>query len=54
MVGAGAGAGFVGWYLGLIEARPVLTKAVTAATIFTAADLTSQVRPTSQPPTVAR
>ncbi|RCV19073.1 hypothetical protein SETIT_3G354800v2 [Setaria italica] len=41
-VGA-AGAGVVGWYLGLLDARPVLTKSVTAATIFTAADLTSQM-----------
>ncbi|KAL6643621.1 hypothetical protein ACP70R_018387 [Stipagrostis hirtigluma subsp. patula] len=39
----GAGAGVVGWYLGLLEARPVLTKSVTAATIFTAADLSSQM-----------
>ena len=42
-VGAGAGAGVVGWYLGLLDARPVLTKSVTAAAIFTAADLSSQV-----------
>jgi protein Mpv17 len=41
-VGA-TGAGVVGWYLGLLDARPVLTKSVTAAAIFTAADLTSQV-----------
>ncbi|KAL6842012.1 hypothetical protein ACP4OV_027991 [Aristida adscensionis] len=39
----GAGAGVVGWYLGLLDARPVLTKSVTAATIFTAADLSSQM-----------
>ncbi|WVZ90337.1 hypothetical protein U9M48_036646 [Paspalum notatum var. saurae] len=38
-----AGAGVVGWYLGLLDARPVLTKSVTAATIFTAADLSSQM-----------
>ncbi|PAN21125.1 hypothetical protein PAHAL_3G443200 [Panicum hallii] len=37
------GAGVVGWYLGLLDARPVLTKSVTAAAIFTAADLTSQM-----------
>ncbi|CAD6267740.1 unnamed protein product [Miscanthus lutarioriparius] len=42
-VGAGAGAGVVGWYLGLLDARPVLTKSVTAAAIFTAADLSSQM-----------
>ncbi|CAN6338419.1 unnamed protein product [Urochloa humidicola] len=41
-VGA-TGAGVVGWYLGLLDARPVLTKSVTAAAIFTAADLTSQM-----------
>lgn len=35
--------GFVSWYLGMIEARPVLTKSLTAGSIFTAADLTSQV-----------
>ncbi|XP_009335397.2 protein SYM1 [Pyrus x bretschneideri] len=34
--------GFVGWYLGMIESRPVLTKSVTAALIYTAADLSSQ------------
>ncbi|KAK3139872.1 hypothetical protein QOZ80_5AG0391870 [Eleusine coracana subsp. coracana] len=37
------GSGFVGWYLGHIDARPVLTKGITAATIFTAADLTAQM-----------
>ncbi|AQK78674.1 PXMP2/4 family protein 4 [Zea mays] len=42
-VGAGAGAGVVGWYLGLLDARPVLTKSVTAAVIFTAADVSSQM-----------
>ncbi|XP_042385113.1 protein SYM1-like [Zingiber officinale] len=35
--------GFVSWYLGMIEARPVLTKSLTAGSIFTAADLTSQM-----------
>jgi protein Mpv17 len=40
---AGAGAGVVGWYLGVLDARPVLTKSVTAAAIFTVADLSSQV-----------
>lgn len=37
--------GLVGWYLGLIESRPVLTKSITSALIYTAADLTSQVNP---------
>ena len=36
--------GFVGWYLGMIQARPVLTKSLTAGAIFTAADISSQVR----------
>eukprot|EP00252_Welwitschia_mirabilis_P012011 TRINITY_DN2671_c0_g1_i2.p1 TRINITY_DN2671_c0_g1~~TRINITY_DN2671_c0_g1_i2.p1 ORF type:complete len:219 (-),score=20.37 TRINITY_DN2671_c0_g1_i2:322-939(-) len=35
--------GFVKWYLHMIDTRPVLTKSVTAASIFTAADITSQV-----------
>ncbi|PIA44122.1 hypothetical protein AQUCO_01700026v1 [Aquilegia coerulea] len=34
--------GFIGWYLGMIEARPVLTKSVTSALIYTFADLSSQ------------
>ncbi|XP_021729668.1 protein sym-1-like isoform X1 [Chenopodium quinoa] len=34
--------GFVGWYLGLIKSRPVLTKSVTSSLIYIAADLTSQ------------
>ncbi|KAK9941879.1 hypothetical protein M0R45_007572 [Rubus argutus] len=34
--------GFVGWYLGLVKNRPILTKSVTAALIYTAADLSSQ------------
>ncbi|KAF5733194.1 hypothetical protein HS088_TW17G00734 [Tripterygium wilfordii] len=35
--------GFVGWYLGMVKARPVFTKSVTAALIYTAADLSSQL-----------
>lgn len=31
------------WYLRMIEARPVLTKSVTAGAIFTAADVSSQM-----------
>ncbi|XP_078173054.1 uncharacterized protein LOC144566886 [Carex rostrata] len=38
-----ARSGFVSWYLGLIEARPILTKSITAGIIFTAADLSSQM-----------
>ncbi|XP_057783008.1 uncharacterized protein LOC131000886 [Salvia miltiorrhiza] len=34
--------GFVSWYLGMISTRPVATKSVTAALIYTAADLSSQ------------
>lgn len=34
--------GFVGWYLGMLQHRPILTKSVTAALIYTAADLSSQ------------
>ncbi|KAF7064168.1 hypothetical protein CFC21_070570 [Triticum aestivum] len=37
------GSGVVAWYLGSIEARPLLTKSITAATIYTVADLTSQM-----------
>ncbi|PKA53652.1 BTB/POZ domain-containing protein [Apostasia shenzhenica] len=35
--------GLVGWYLGMIEARPVLTKGVTAGAIFSSADISSQM-----------
>ncbi|XP_008807406.2 protein SYM1-like [Phoenix dactylifera] len=35
--------GFVSWYLGMIEARPVLTKSLTAGAIFMAADVSSQM-----------
>ncbi|XP_015698690.2 PXMP2/4 family protein 4-like [Oryza brachyantha] len=41
--GGAVGSGVVAWYLGSIEARPVLTKSVTAAAIFTVADLSSQM-----------
>ncbi|KAB1208488.1 PXMP2/4 family protein 4 [Morella rubra] len=34
--------GFVGWYLGMVKSRPVLTKSFTSALIYTAADLSSQ------------
>ncbi|XP_042493259.1 PXMP2/4 family protein 4-like [Macadamia integrifolia] len=34
--------GFVSWYLGKLQYRPVLTKSVTSGIIYTAADLTSQ------------
>ncbi|WOL01679.1 protein SYM1 [Canna indica] len=34
--------GILSWYLGMIQTRPVITKSVTAATIFAAADMFSQ------------
>lgn len=34
--------GLVGWYLGMIKSRPILTKAVTSGIIYTAADFSSQ------------
>ncbi|CAK7330091.1 unnamed protein product [Dovyalis caffra] len=43
--------GLVGWYLGMIKSRPVLTKSVTSALIYIAADLSSQTisLPSSEP-----
>ncbi|CAL9162159.1 unnamed protein product [Musa hybrid cultivar] len=35
--------GFISWYIGMIEARPVLTKSLTAGVVFTAADISSQI-----------
>ncbi|KAK3035746.1 hypothetical protein RJ639_033448 [Escallonia herrerae] len=35
----------VGWYLGLIKTKPILTKSITSALIYTAADLSSQCAP---------
>ncbi|CAK9154667.1 unnamed protein product [Ilex paraguariensis] len=42
---------FVGWYLGMVKSRPILTKSITAAFIYTAADLSSQMiaQPSSEP-----
>ncbi|KAJ0973727.1 hypothetical protein J5N97_015692 [Dioscorea zingiberensis] len=34
---------FVNWYLGMIEARPVITKSLTAGAIFVVADISSQM-----------
>uniref|UniRef100_A0A7C8Z4S4 Uncharacterized protein n=1 Tax=Opuntia streptacantha TaxID=393608 RepID=A0A7C8Z4S4_OPUST len=34
--------GFVGWYLGMVKSRPIVTKSVTCSLIYIAADLTSQ------------
>lgn len=41
--------GIVGWYLGMVKCRPILTKGVTSALIYTAADLSSQVSDFSRP-----
>ncbi|KAF8377627.1 hypothetical protein HHK36_031009 [Tetracentron sinense] len=42
--------GFIGWYLGMINSRPLLTKSITSALIYTAADLSSQTitKPSSE------
>ena len=37
--------GFLGWYCGMLETRPLITKSITTSLIFAAADLTSQVSP---------
>ncbi|EEF34890.1 Protein SYM1, putative [Ricinus communis] len=44
-------ASFVGWYLGMVKTRPILTKSATCAVIYVAADLSSQTiaRPVSEP-----
>lgn len=39
--------GLVGWYLDMIKARPILTKSITSAIIYTVADYSSQVWPRS-------
>ncbi|KAJ6794664.1 putative PXMP2/4 family protein 4 [Iris pallida] len=35
--------GFIGWYLRMIETRPILTKSLTAGAIFATADVSSQM-----------
>lgn len=35
--------GFIGWYLGKLDSRPILTKTVTTSLIYAAADLTAQM-----------
>jgi len=35
--------GFLAWYLGALESRPIITKYIYSAVIFAAADVTSQV-----------
>ncbi|XP_028118508.1 uncharacterized protein LOC114316049 [Camellia sinensis] len=34
--------GIVGWYLGMVKSRPILTKSITCAFIYTSADFSSQ------------
>ncbi|KAI3460166.1 hypothetical protein Pfo_016829 [Paulownia fortunei] len=35
--------GLLSWYLGMLESRPILTKAISSAIIYGAADITSQL-----------
>ncbi|KAK4707173.1 hypothetical protein R3W88_033312 [Solanum pinnatisectum] len=35
--------GFLAWYLGALESRPIITKSISSAVIFAAADVTSQM-----------
>lgn len=35
--------GLIGWYLRMLESRPILTKSVSSSLIYTFADLSSQV-----------
>lgn len=35
--------GFLAWYLGALEARPIITKSISSAVIYAASDVTSQV-----------
>lgn len=37
--------GFIAWYLGKLEAHPLITKALSSSLIYAAADITSQVNP---------
>ncbi|KAK1395124.1 hypothetical protein POM88_014180 [Heracleum sosnowskyi] len=48
--------GLVGWYLNMIKTRPILTKSITSALIYTVADFSSQkiVSPSSEPYDVVR
>ncbi|KAI3769982.1 hypothetical protein L6452_01100 [Arctium lappa] len=43
--------GLIGWYLGMVKTHPILTKSLTSALIYTAADLSSQTmtRSSSEP-----
>lgn len=44
--------GFLGWYLRMIDSRPLLTKSITSSLIYAAADLTAQVISLSSSPFV--
>lgn len=35
--------GFLGWYLGKLQSRPIVTKSISTSLIYAAADITSQV-----------
>ncbi|KAH7523716.1 hypothetical protein FEM48_Zijuj06G0041200 [Ziziphus jujuba var. spinosa] len=35
--------GFVGWYLGKLQSRPIITKSISSSLIYAAADITSQM-----------
>ncbi|GAV88810.1 Mpv17_PMP22 domain-containing protein [Cephalotus follicularis] len=35
--------GFLGWYLGQLKSRPIITKSITCSLIYTASDLTAQM-----------
>lgn len=41
---ASSNVGFIGWYLEMLNSRPILTKTITCTLILIAADLSSQVR----------
>nr|XP_016481500.1 PREDICTED: uncharacterized protein LOC107802497 [Nicotiana tabacum] len=36
--------GYLAWYLGALESRPIITKSISSAIIYAVADVTSQVR----------
>ncbi|GLT47362.1 hypothetical protein SLA2020_210650 [Shorea laevis] len=42
--------GLIGWYLGMVKSRPILTKSLTSSVIYIAADLSAQtiLRPSSE------
>lgn len=41
--------GFIGWYLGKLDSRPIFTKVVTTSIIYAAADFTAQMISSSSP-----